>query len=86
MSSGETKAGEITHFYDHLGVGIIKLKKPLKVGDTVQIKGHTTDISQKVESLELDHKSVESAKAGDEVGVKVSDKVREGDEVYSVSE
>lgn len=74
--------GEITHYYDKLGVGIIKLKAGLKKGDAIAIKGHTTDISQTADSLQLDHKDVDSAKKGDEVGIKVSDKVRDGDEVY----
>lgn len=74
--------GKITHFYSHLGVGIIKLKSGLKVGDSIQIKGHTTDITQPVDSLQLDHKDVKSGKKGDEIGIKVSDKVRDGDEVY----
>lgn len=82
MATKQKPIGEITHFYDKLGVGIIKLKTSLKVGDEINIKGHTTDISQKIDSMQLDHKEVSSAKKGDEVGVKVSGKVREGDEVY----
>lgn len=86
MPSNETKIGQVTHFYDHLGVGIVKLAKPLKVGDKIHIKGHTSDFAQTIESIQLNHKEIDSAKKGDEVGVKVSDKVREGDEVYCVSE
>ncbi len=76
--------GEITHFFSKIGVGIIKLKKPLKVGDTIQIKGATSDFEQRVDSMQIDHKDVEKAKKGDDIGLKVKDKTREGDKVYKV--
>lgn len=77
--------GQVTHYYDHLGVAVIKLgkKASLKAGDKVQIKGHTTDFSQTVGSLQVDHSDVESVKAGDDFGLKVDQKVREGDQVLS---
>ena len=76
--------GCIEHYYSKLGVGIVKLKDKIAVGDKVKIKGHTTDIEQTVDSIQINHKDVESAKKGDVVGVKVSDKVREEDAVYKV--
>jgi len=74
--------GAITHYYGHLGVGIIKLNDTLKTGDKIKIKGHTTDIDQTVDSIQIDHKDVPEAKKGDIVGIKVSDHVREDDQVY----
>ncbi|OGD56909.1 translation elongation factor-like protein [Candidatus Berkelbacteria bacterium RBG_13_40_8] len=76
--------GKITHYYSKIGVGIIDLKNGLKVGDKIKIKGHSTDIEQGVDSMQIEHKEVETAKKGDVVGLKVNDKVREGDEVYKV--
>jgi len=67
-------------------VGIIELSKELKVGDTIHIKGSTTDFEQKVESMQIEHENVEKAKKGDAIGLKVKEKAREGDEVYKVLE
>lgn len=74
--------GKITHYYSKLGVGIIKLDKALKVGDTIQIKGNTTDFKQKIEEIQLDHKNIDKGEKGQEVGVKLSQKVRDGDVVF----
>ena len=76
--------GSITHYYDTLEVGIVELKSELKVGDKIKIKGHTTEVDQAVDSMQVDHKDVETAKKGDVVGIKVSGRVREGDQVYKV--
>lgn len=76
--------GEMSHFYSKLGVGIIKLSDTLKVGDKIKIKGHSTDIEQSCDSIQVDHKDVEEAGKGDVIGIKVNDKVREGDKVYKV--
>ncbi len=78
------EVGKISHFFGKIGVGIVEASKELKVGDKIAIRGATTDIEQSLDSIELDHKSVESAKAGDAVGIKMSDKVREGDVVYKL--
>ena len=78
------KLGIITHYYTHLQVGIIKLDQDLNSGDKVLFKGHTTSFEQIINDMELDHKKVEVAKKGEEVGVKVSEKVREGDEVFKL--
>ncbi|KKW48409.1 MAG: hypothetical protein UY99_C0002G0013 [Parcubacteria group bacterium GW2011_GWA1_59_11] len=74
--------GEITHYYGHLGVAIAKFKEPVKVGTKVRFKGATTDFAEKIGSLQYDHKPIDAAKKGQEVGIKVGDKVREGDEIY----
>ncbi len=77
--------GKVTHYFDHLGVAVIKLDKGvgLKKGDKVQFKGNSTDFTQEVGSLQVDHKDVESAKAGDDFGLKVDKPVKENDQVYS---
>lgn len=80
----EKKIGEITHFYTNIGVGIIKLSDKLKVGQTVRIMGATTDFEQEIDEMQYNHESIEEGEAGQEVGVKVKDKVREGDEVHLV--
>ena len=82
----EKKIGVITHYFGHISVGIIKLNAPLKVGDTIHIKGAHDDITQSVDSMQIKHESVESAKKGDEVGIKVVEKVHPHDEVYLVAE
>lgn len=74
--------GKISHYYSNIGVGIIELIDTLTVGDKINIKGHSTDIEQDIDTIQIDHKDVNEAKKGDVVGIKVTDKVREGDEVY----
>lgn len=87
---GKTKEpkpiGQVTHFYGHLGVAIVKFSKTVEVGTEVQFKGATTDFKEKIASMQFDHKPIESAKKGQEVGIKVKGKARDGDEVYSVSD
>jgi len=74
--------GEITHYYDHIGVGIIKLKDTLVVGKSIRVKGGTTDFEQEVKSMQIEHEQVNRAGKGNMIGLKVKDKVREGDLVY----
>jgi len=67
-------------------VGIIKIEaEGLKVGDMLHFKGHTSDFQQAVESIQIEHKDVQEAKVGDQVGIKVNEHVREHDEVFKVS-
>lgn len=77
----DTKIGKITHYYDKLSVGIIKLSKPLKVGQTVKVSGKTTNFEQLVSQMQFNHKDIQSGKKAQEVGVKLNSKVRPGDEV-----
>jgi len=76
--------GEIFSFYSHINVAAIRLSGALKVGDKIRIQGHTTDFEQDVKSIQIEHEKVKEAKAGDEVGIKVADKVRKHDKVYKV--
>ncbi len=79
----EKPIGAVTHYYGHLGVAIVKFSKAVKVGDKVHFRGATTDFNETINSMQYDHKPIEAAKKGQEVGIKVGDKVREGDEVYA---
>jgi len=76
--------GLIIHYFPHVQAAVIKLKKPLKNGDTVKIKGHTTDLTQIVTSMQINRVEISSAKKGDEIGLQVSSRVRQGDKVYKI--
>jgi len=78
----EKKIGTITHFFDNISVGIIKLEGDIKIGDRVRFQGATTNFEQEITSMQYEHENIESAKKGQEVGVKTNEKVREGDNVY----
>ena len=80
----ETKVGTITHYYTDLGVAVVELSESLEVGDTIHIQGTTTDFTQDVDSMQIDKDSIEKAEAGDDIGMKVKDRVREGDNVYKI--
>ena len=82
----EVVIGTVSDFFAHPVVAGIELTGALKAGDTVHIVGHTTDIEFTVNSMQIDNVDVSQAKAGDSVGVKVSDRVRRGDTVYKVTE
>ncbi|MDD5589680.1 MAG: translation elongation factor-like protein [Candidatus Portnoybacteria bacterium] len=79
----EKLIGRISHFFNNISVGIIDLSDSLAVGDKIHIKGVSTDIEQMVDSMQIDRKDVPSAFSG-EVGIKVSGKVKEGDEVFKI--
>ena len=74
--------GHITHFFPKISVAVIELEKLLKVGDTIAVKGPTTDFEQKVDSMQIEHENVEKAEAGQSIGLKVAERVRETDVVY----
>ena len=81
------KIGVVEHFFTHINVAAIKIKNgELKIGDTIHIVGAHTDFKQKIESMEIDRKPVESVTSGDDVGIKVKDRVREKDIVYKIPE
>jgi putative protease len=74
--------GRVTHYFSHLSVAAVNLSAPLEVGQRIHIKGHTTDIVQTVESMEVDHQAVDRAGPGDDVALKVDDHVRDHDMIY----
>jgi putative protease len=81
----EILLGEVVHYFDHIKVAVIKLKTPLSVGGNIRIVGgQDTDFKQKVQSMEVEHKKISQAKKGQEVGIKVKDKVRDGYKVFKV--
>lgn len=82
--AGGTLVGLVDDYFSHVGVVAIKLDKPLSVGDMIRVKGHTTDITQKVESMQIAHQPVQAASAGDAVGIRIADKARKGDAIYKV--
>ncbi len=83
----EIRVGTVTHFFQKPMVAAVKIEQgTLSVGDAVHIKGHTTDLHHRIDSIQIEHRSVETAKSGDLVGIRVSERVREHDEVYKIEE
>ena len=78
------EVGRVSRFFAHPSVAIVEVSKPLKIGDAVYVKGHTTDFQQTVESMQVDHQPVQEARPGDSVGLKVKDRCREHDMVYKL--
>jgi translation initiation factor IF-2 len=81
----EKPIGVVTHFYGGIEVAIVKFNIPVAVGTKLHFKGATTDFTDTARSIQYNHQAIEEAKKGQEVGIKVKDKVREGDEVYLVA-
>ena len=82
----EEVVGKVMDFFARPVVAGIDVTAPIKVGDRVHIKGHTTDLEFTIESMQIDNVNVETAKAGDAIGIKLSDRVRRGDVVYKVTD
>lgn len=77
----EKKIGEVEHFFTDIDVAVISLNDELKLGDEAHFKGATTDFKQEINSIEIDHEKVKEGKPGQEIGIKVDQRVREGDSV-----
>lgn len=82
----EIEIGTVTTFFAKPVVAGIELTAPVKVGDKLHIKGHTTDMECVVESMQIENVNVQEANPGDSVGIKVPDRVRRGDKVYKVTD
>jgi len=80
----DTLVGKITHYFDKIGVAVVEVLSPLKVGDQIKISGHDNEFTQEVTSMQVEHQQVEEAQKGQAVGMKVDQPVKEGDEVYKV--
>ncbi|MFB0523820.1 MAG: translation elongation factor-like protein [Candidatus Bathyarchaeia archaeon] len=78
------EVGKISHYFVKIEVAVIDLTAPLSVGDSITIKGATTDFEQTVDSMQIEHENVKTAKAGDSIGLKVKERVRESDLVYKI--
>jgi translation elongation factor EF-1alpha len=76
------EVGRITHFFTKINVAVVELTAPLAVGDRILIKGPTTDLEQVVQSMQIEHENIERAEAGQSIGLKVEQRVREIDIVY----
>jgi putative protease len=82
----EVKIGVVTHYFGKIGVGAIDLTDgDLAVGDTIRVKGHTSDFTQQIESLQMEHERLQVATKGQQVGTKMKEHAREHDQVFKVT-
>ena len=80
----ENVVGTVTHYFPKVRAAVVKLKAPLAIGDTIKIKGHTTDFKQVINSMQIEHVPITEAKKGQEIGLLVDSRVRQHDIVYKV--
>lgn len=80
----ETKIGNVTHYYDKIGVAVIDVLAPIKVGDKIKVTG-SIEFEQEIASMQIEHKNIEKAKKGDQIGLKVDQPVKDKDEVFKIS-
>ena len=76
------EVGHITHFFSKINVAVLELTAPLAVGDRILVKGPTTDFEQVVDSMQIEHKNITKAEAGQSIGLKVAEHVKERDVAY----
>jgi len=81
----EVEIGKITHYYNHLQVAVLKLNDSLKLGDRIHVLGHSTDLVERVTSMEVNHHVVVWVKPGEDVAIKVNEPVREHDVVFRIT-
>jgi len=84
MEEKPQEVGKVTHFFSKINVAVVELTAPLSVGDRIRIQGPTTDFEQTVQSMQIEHENVKTAKKGQSIGLKVDERVRENDTVYKV--
>ncbi len=81
----EAAVGVVTHYYSHMGVAVVQVNTgELRAGDTIRVKGHTTDLTQQIASMEYEHQHIDQASPGQSVGIRIADHAREHDIVYVV--
>lgn len=80
----EDQVGVVTHYFGKISVAVLALDKKLQVGDSIHVLGHSTDFTQEIKSLEVEHEKIEVAEPGMDVALKVKSRVRKGDKVYIV--
>jgi len=85
MAEG-TRAGQVTHYYNNISVAIVELIQTISMGDRLHFLGSHTDFRQTVKSMQVEHEEIETASAGQEVGIKVKQRVRPGDSVFLLEE
>ena len=81
----EMSIGKVTHYFDHISVAVLQLTDTIRVGDTIHFHGHSTDFTQTVDSLQLEHQAVSEGKPGQDVALKVAQKVHPNDAVFKVT-
>jgi len=84
MEEKPQEVGKVAHFFSKISVAVVELTAPLSVGDKIRIQGPTTNFEQTVESMQIEHENVKTAKAGQSIGLKVNERVRENDTVYKI--
>jgi len=82
MEEEKKTVGKVTHYYPKISVAVVELQAPINVGDKVLIKGSSTNFEQVVESMQIEHKDVQRGEAGQSIGLRVKERVRENDIVY----
>ena len=80
----DTKVALVTHYYDKIGVAVFQVLAPIKVGDKIKIKREDAEFEQVVTSMQVEHQNIEKAKKGDNIGIKIDQPAKEGDEVYRI--
>lgn len=85
MSEELQEVGRVSHFFTKISVAVIELTATISVGDRILIKGPTTNLEQTIDSMEIEHEKVQKAGAGQSIGLKVKDRVRETDIVYKIA-
>lgn len=80
----DQKVGTIVHYYDRIGVAVVNVLAPIKVGDKIKIVGHDQEFEMTIDSMQVEHENIQKAKKGDDVGMKVDQPVKKGDEVFKV--
>ncbi len=86
MPKSLEKVGEVAHYFTRISVAVVDVTAPIKIGDRIAIKGMTTNFEQTVESMQIEMEDIKEAKPGDDIGLKVMDRVRKGDIVYRLAE
>ncbi len=80
----DKEIGQVTHFYDKIGVMVVKLTDKVSVGDKIKVKRGDEELEETVDSMQIEHENIQSAKKGDEIAIKVSGKTKEGAVVYKI--
>lgn len=77
--------GKITHYFDRIGVAVVEVLSPIKIGDQIKIVGHNQEFTQEVQSMQIEHNQITEAEKGQTIGLKVNQPVKEGDQIYKLS-
>ena len=85
LMEGKKAVGKVTHYFDRVGVAVVELSDHLRIGERILIEGGTTRIEQVVDSMQIEHDPITEAKPGDAIGLKVLERVREGDSIYRMA-